>query len=251
MPVGAHRVASGAERLGHRSGTLGASWRRARAARAARRRALVGVVGPAHVLVDDAPPAGYEVDWTGRFRGRDAGGRAARVDRRGGRRRARVRRRRRGGRAPGRQHRAGRGRRAAGRRGRAVAAAPRRRGAGRRAGRPGHGRRRRHAGRGAGRAPARRARRRRRPGRPRHGDDRRHGRHQRRRPAPSSATARCGPRWPASRRCSPTARSSATSAGWRRTTPATTWPGCCAGARARSASSPRCGCGWCRRRTSG
>ena len=55
----------------------------------------------------------------------------------------------------------------------------------------------------------------------------------------------------ASRRCWPTARSSATSAGWRRTTPATTSPACCAGARARSASSPRPGCGSCRAPTSG
>ena len=33
-------------------------------------RALADVVGPAHVLVDDDVRAGYEVDWTGRFRGR-------------------------------------------------------------------------------------------------------------------------------------------------------------------------------------
>jgi FAD/FMN-containing dehydrogenase len=33
-------------------------------------RALAGVVGGGHVLVDDDVRAGYEVDWTGRFRGR-------------------------------------------------------------------------------------------------------------------------------------------------------------------------------------
>ena len=40
----------------------------------------------------------------------------------------------------------------------------------------------------------------------------------------------------------------ATSAGSRRTTPATTWPSCCAAARAPWPSSPRPGCGWCRPR---
>ena len=45
-----------------------------------------------------------------------------------------------------------------------------------------------------------------------------------------------------------TGTSSPTSVAWRRTTPATTWPGCCAGARAPSASSPRPGSGWCHRR---
>jgi FAD/FMN-containing dehydrogenase len=36
------------------------------------RRGLVGVVGPAHVLEDPDLTAAYEVDWTGRFRGRTA-----------------------------------------------------------------------------------------------------------------------------------------------------------------------------------
>ncbi len=36
------------------------------------RRGLVGVVGPAHVLEDPDLTATYEVDWTGRFRGRAA-----------------------------------------------------------------------------------------------------------------------------------------------------------------------------------
>jgi hypothetical protein len=36
------------------------------------RQGLVGVVGAAHVLDDPDVTASYEVDWTGRFRGRAA-----------------------------------------------------------------------------------------------------------------------------------------------------------------------------------
>ena len=87
--------------------------------------ALASSVGAEHVLTDADLRAGYEVDWTGRFRGdgRRGGpaghrGEVAAVV-------ACVRRRRRGGRAAGRQHRPGR-RRRAGRRDGEVVLSPRR-----------------------------------------------------------------------------------------------------------------------------
>ena len=150
---------------------------------------------------------------------------------------------RRAGRRPGRQHRPGRRRRAGRRRGAAddlSAARPR---PGRRGRRSGHRRRRRDRCRTATVGPTARASTSastsRRATRPRSAGWSR--------PTPAAsgccATAARGSRSSASRRCSPTARSSAAWTRCPRTTPATTWPACCAAARARSPSSPPSGCG--------
>ena len=210
--------------------------------------ALASVVGPEHVLTDPELRAGAEVDWTGRWRGTAravvrpgtpaevaavlaacAGGGVPVVPQGGNTGLV-------GGGVP------------AGVDGAVVLSTRRLTGlapvaGGRhRGGRRGRDDRRGAGARRRGRLAARHGL-----GRPGLGHGRRRDRDQRRRPAGAALGTGPGPagrgRGRAGRRRAAVPGRTVRS----RTPPATTCPGCCAAARARSGCSPGCGCGWCRR----